>query len=377
MARDLIQEIESFIPAFSRRCVITDHLFTNANCILGSRSGSQSSGSSGSSVMSLRRNRAPSRPTEEIDYPTTDDDDVSGSEDEEEGHDPDAEAVQEAIDTPQPLVQLLRPQTAPTQRSHSSLSSRYRTPGPQASSSFATPGPFLPTQPQMGYAAPSAFSASPPPSRTRPLSLDPAPTHPAWDRSSARAFSPVMPLAQRPLGPVYDTPSGARTSPLEGAVQALQAHMAAMQERIDILEHMLLSRAGPGASPALSPPWVGSRNLDHDTNSRRSVIFDANDLGLWSLVARPTSALVKLFVFILRVILSPRLASSQPPSPILLILRRLALDASFVLMALWAAKRGWRASGARRKDVRAALGMLVHAVIGSERTPRQLADKGV
>jgi hypothetical protein len=60
-----------------------------------------------------------------------------------------------------------------------------------------------------------------------------------------------------------------------------------------------------------------------------------------------------------------------------MIMRRLTLDASFVFFALFLAKKGWRASGARRRDVKAALTMLARAVIGKERSPRAMVERGV
>jgi hypothetical protein len=283
--------------------------------------------------------------------------DETGSE---EGDDDDqlsqGEADVEAADAARPLVPLPRAPTAPTQRSHSSLSgvsgSRYRTPGGHSLgglSLYHTPISFPPTQPHSGHIAPSAFSGSPP-ARPLPLPLGPDPSH-----AGPSSWTPG-PL---PLAPAF------RASPVENAVQALQGTVAALQERIDVLEHMLLARAGPGHSPSLSPSWLGG-STDADSRAARSLAFDPADLGLWSLIVRPIAGLYRLLVYAVRLVLSPRLAGREPPSPVFMIIRRLALDASFAILVLFFAKKSIRASRTRRRDVQMALAMLLHAVTGKK-----------
>jgi hypothetical protein len=227
-------------------------------------------------------------------------------------------------------------------------------------STYVTPTPIPPpfphVQPQPTHVAASAFSGTPIPEAGS-----------AWGPSR-----PLSSFSPRPLPPAIAT----RGSPVEDALQALQGHVAALQERIDVLEHMLLSRAGPGRSPSLSPSWIGGSSALEAAGARR-IPFDASDLGLWSLVAQPIVRLCKMLTYLLKLVFAPRLAGGKPHSPAFLIVRRLALDASFVVLALFLTKKGLKASQTRRREAQTALAMLIRAVAGRKGAPRRMVHRGV
>jgi hypothetical protein len=67
-------------------------------------------------------------------------------------------------------------------------------------------------------------------------------------------------------------------------------------------------------------------------------------------------------------------------SPVLLVVRRLFLDASFVLAVLGLTRWMWRKTGLRRREVYVALGVLWRALVGSDAAPRKgrkMVDRGV
>lgn len=112
-------------------------------------------------------------------------------------------------------------------------------------------------------------------------------------------------------------------------------------------------------------------------------------MGLWSLVVAPLTRIVDslraLAIFIAYVPAEePRLYGDQrrrpATSPVLLVVRRLILDATFVLSVLGLMRWGWRKTGLRRREVYAALGVLWRALVGSEAAPqkgRLMVNRGV
>jgi hypothetical protein len=156
---------------------------------------------------------------------------------------------------------------------------------------------------------------------------------------------------------------------LEHAVENVQAHMAALAERLESLETLMnLSRSHVSHSPrAIGSP--SGRGLG-SPNSRRSPHWDIDDLGLWSLVLNPLSrgldALRELASFF---------AQNENQSPTSIIVRRLCLDVSFLVTVVAVIRTLWRRSGARRRDVRAALVVLWRAILGTK--PRSMIDQGV
>jgi len=88
--------------------------------------------------------------------------------------------------------------------------------------------------------------------------------------------------------------------------------------------------------------------------------LDFDDMGLWSLVLKPLlrglSSLQRLLWFFLR--------SEQNRTPVLIVVRRLLLDISFVFAVLGLLRAAWKKSGVRRREVGAALLVLWGAVTG-------------
>ncbi|KAH0840099.1 hypothetical protein J3R83DRAFT_1069 [Lanmaoa asiatica] len=88
-------------------------------------------------------------------------------------------------------------------------------------------------------------------------------------------------------------------------------------------------------------------------------------MGLWALVLKPLlqnlSFLQRLLVFFLK--------SGQDRSPVLIVVRRLCLDVSFVMMVVGVLRTAWIKTGTRRREVGAALIVLWGAVTGKRRIP--------
>ena len=262
------------------------------------------------------------------------------------------------------------------QRSSSSLSfsSRYKTP---QTGSFALSSPpprrmsVPPMQPLPNFATPSAFT-------------DPQTTV-AYTSSTSYAalLSSRDPASQsHPADPPYrshtttsrhSTTTGAYLRPpsqtaapvsLEYAMENVQAHIAALTERIDTLESSLATHTQPQAIS--SPRTSSGRGSPADSRSVSQVSeWDIEDMGLWTLVLKPLfrnlSYLQRLLVFFLK--------GGQDRSPVLVIVRRLCLDISFVMVVLSLLRTVWIKSGTRRKEVGTALTILWAAVTGRKRVP--------
>lgn len=149
-------------------------------------------------------------------------------------------------------------------------------------------------------------------------------------------------------------------------MENMQAHLAALTERIDTLESSFATQSNPQAqSPASLPSHVSSGRGSPADSGPVSQVFewDVDDMGLWTLVLKPLlqnlSFLQRFLVFFLR--------GGQDRSPVLIVVRRLCLDISFVMVVVGVLRTAWRKTGTRRKEVGAALIVLWGAVTGKKR----------
>lgn len=313
-------------------------------------------------------------------------------------------------------------------------------------------------QPLPAYETPSAFAGPSPPS-SAPLNLRSS-TSVSGTSTSAyahvhhpHAHALAYPHAGAVIGmhpqasasgsalSVEAPGSGAR-SPLERAVERVQAHLAALQERMETLEarvgggspygsHASFGgAAAPGVAPgigAYGPPartsprgspfgshYAHAYGLSGGGGSdmggslwRRLADFDGAEyfgwthMGLWSVTLVPLARLTRFLFRVLAFLLVrrgrerergrradvpgmggsgalPVPGDDEGMSPGLVVLRRLLLDASFVLVVAAIARAGWRRSGMRRREVLRALKGVWGAVVGpGTATGRVLIDRAV
>jgi len=222
-------------------------------------------------------------------------------------------------------------------RPQSSLSSRrYRTP---TAGSMASPPPIglHASQQPIGYEIPSAF--------TEPQSASHLPSSYLAQGTYAGPFSHNLTLSPHP----YPTPPEFRGQPqqisgrsfgvparpgsrptLEHAIENVQAHLAALTERLELLESV---SEHPHRSNISLPTGITSpryrRPGGSPTDRRGDYEWDLNDLGMWSLVLSPVTRvggtvrqLAKFF-------------ATSEHSPTLIVVRRLCLDMSFLFCVLW------------------------------------------
>ncbi|KAJ7873275.1 hypothetical protein B0H14DRAFT_3860091 [Mycena olivaceomarginata] len=265
--------------------------------------------------------------------------------------------------TPMPMPQINRPP--------SSVSShRYRT--PMAGSLATSPPPILnripETQPMPGFETPSAFGEQSNSSGFFPSSY---PRHPTFTPHTHNTEARCSPSLSNRMA--FPSPRPGSRPTIEHAIQNMQAHLAALSERIESLESFSgrLSRSRTSVSPRVggSPGWGpgrGSPGYGRDTHQ-----WDLDDLGMWSLVANPIArgieALREATTFFAR---------DENRSPTAMIVRRLALDTSFLLCVLAVIRALWKKSGVRRREVNAALLALWRAILGTKK-PRVMVDRGV
>ena len=182
------------------------------------------------------------------------------------------------------------------------------------------------------------------------------------------------PIYRRPGSAVHSAPAQGQLRPgsgltLERAVENVQSHLAALSERLETLE---ISQSSVRPRPAASPRDLNSPNR-FGSPSSGELIFDLDDMGLWSVVLQP---LAKLLASVRGV--AAFLAVNENRSPTFVVIRRLFLDLSFVLAALAVAKVGWRRSGLRRKEIFIALGVLWRAFTGGRiGRARRMVEQGV
>jgi hypothetical protein len=196
-----------------------------------------------------------------------------------------------------------------------------------------------------------------------------------------------------PLGALFSGQIDQRT-PVERAVESVQAHIAALTERVEMLESMTGRRQPPTLSSSSLLPLGSSSSFLGAPGPGRT--WDPSQMGLWSLVIAPLSRIVDslrtLTHFIAyipvesehhhvrdpRYRLSARGRGFSISTPVLLVVRRLLLDASFILTVLGLAGWMWRKTGLRRKEVYVALGVLWRALVGSNAAARRkMVDKAI
>ncbi|KIJ70473.1 hypothetical protein HYDPIDRAFT_23575 [Hydnomerulius pinastri MD-312] len=381
VAKDLIDELQSY--GGDPDNLVLSHTLT--------RSRSRGSESSGSTASEEHRRIPPAIASPQyqdpprLQYHESDADGESSSEGEE------GETGDEARDLPMRDTSHHQPRPL----SSVSLSSRYRTP---LTGSFAISSPppprrasVPPQQPLPNFETPSAFadpqSASIPSSSVYPSSTLYTGRYPSPSRDMMPQIQSALPYYNRGQGQpmVSGTPSrhysaaGGSVRPpsralsmsLEQAVENVQAHLAALTERIDTLESTLDSQ--PLAPAQRSTTSLHSRGSSgrgsparsHPSPPQYPFEIDFSDIGLWSLILKPLlkglSSLHALLRFFLR--------SDQQGNrgPVLMVVRRLCLDISFVLGVLGVLRVVWKRSGVRRREVGEALGVLWGAVLGKRR----------
>ncbi|KDQ07734.1 hypothetical protein BOTBODRAFT_38532 [Botryobasidium botryosum FD-172 SS1] len=298
--------------------------------------------------------------------------------------DADAEDEEEVHEIPRIPSALARP------RSALSSQHRYRTPlattaipNPSSSGVLPFPGPnpqLVPhTQPLPSFTTPSVFHNQP----SAALSPPYPPTHAPYPPHLAHSAE----LYPHP----YNAPSSAsithapihRSSPsaLERAVESVQASLAALHERLESLEHLnspppsaALSRANLHASHLHShshlSPHSSQRHLQRQLHE--STEWDMSHMGAWALVLRPLARIARYLSALSAFLLSP---STPNRSPTLLIIRRLMLDASFILFVLFWLRKAWLGAGMRRREVYQALTGVWWALVG--RKERVMVSRGV
>lgn len=308
--------------------------------------------------------------------------------------------------------------------------------GPQALGMHVATSSVPNVQPMPSYETPSAFPGPSPPISSSSL----LPTTPGMSAltnisgSGASAFTNLMhpyPANMYPGHASYHSGSahniqsqlggqgqglldsgitGPR-SPLERAMENAQAHITALQERMEMLESQVLggspyaSRSSFGGSngpmtqrsPQRSPyaSYFGSGNgrgrpgdgsLWAWMESIDEEYFGWEHMGLWSVMLAPMARLTKFLGRILAFLLVRRRTegagrgngNNAQISPALAVLRRLLLDASFVLALLFVGRKLWRRSGIRRQEVLTALAGVWGAIVGrGPALARQLVDRGV
>ncbi|KAG2077723.1 ACBP-domain-containing protein [Suillus decipiens] len=273
-------------------------------------------------------------------------DSSSSSEDDDEAHE--LPSVREPVQQPRPL---------------SSMSSRYRTP---ATGSLAMSPPLSglanvpPMQPMPTYQTQSAFVGQPAPIASSSV------YHPPGHYSGTYQSPEFAPQIQSALslrgGRFHGAEAPMRALSrlsLEQAVENLQMHLAAITERLDMLE----SHAVHPQRSTVSLPLKSSSGRGSPTDNRPEALeWDLDDMGMWSFILKPllrvTVSLKQLLIFFGR---------SENRSPVLTIVRRLFLDISFSLAVLGLLRLTWKKTATRRREVNAALILLWAAVSGTKR----------
>lgn len=259
-------------------------------------------------------------------------------------------------------------------RPHSSASARhYRT--PTANSLLSqTPmgGSNIPaTQPLPAFETPSAFPA---PAPSTPGSMYNIPARPNIEPMHLGHRPHSQPLL-RPIsaGHNHSPARPASRLTLERAVEHVQAHLAALTERLAVLEsrsiHNSALSSHNGSPRRTSYSYEGG--LAGSGRLSRRATWDLNDLGMWSYILKP---LYRALSFLYKS--AHFFASDESRSPTKMIVRRLCLDISFLLCVIAILGAFWRKSGMRRREVKVALVVLGRAMAGS-RVPGGLSERGV
>ncbi|KAH7888020.1 ACBP-domain-containing protein [Phlebopus sp. FC_14] len=349
LARDLINELQSY--GGDTENLVLSHTLTRSRASESSNSTSSDDHASTSRALLYSESQVLRDTTLHSDEDEAD----HSSEDGEHGDEPrELPYVRDSGQQPRPL----------------SSSSWYRTPitGSLAMSPPPQRASVPAVQPLPNFETPSAFaepgsvpSTYPPASHTGRHS-SPSRDLPPQIRSALPHYKAQTSSRQYSAGGSARPPSRVSLS-LEHAVENIQAHLAALTERLDSLESSIatqpqrstISLPSRGSSGRGSPPAHGVESLE----------WDVDDMGLWSLALKPVlrgvTSLQQLFFFFLR---------GEHQSPVLIIIRRLCLDISFTLSVLALLRIAWKKSRSRRTEVNAALVLLWGAVIGRRGRPR-------
>lgn len=247
---------------------------------------------------------------------------------------------------------------------------------------------------------------------TLPYNTIPLPPHARY----IRQYDPRSSLDD-PSPPNGPNGAGGGPSAVERALENVQAHIAALSERVEMLEAVTnahgLSRGLGGAggsmerhaslsSSSLFPGsahslFFGSSFLGMNSNQ----VWDPTQLGLWSTLVGPLSRVVdslrSIAAFLIYVPIEethlasqardrdPRFRSysysrrgyTSPSLSILLIIRRLILDVTFMFSFLGLVRFVWKRTGLKRRVIYNILGVVWRAIMGSERKVRVMVDRGV
>lgn len=193
-----------------------------------------------------------------------------------------------------------------------------------------------------------------------------------WSSPTHLASSGFREQPMQIPGRSYGTPTRPASRPtLERAIENVQAHLAALNERLESLESMSghphqssVSLPTRNSSPRFRSGGLGS------PADRGDYEWDLDDLGMWSLILSPVTrvgAALRLLA---------RFFATSEHSPTLIIVRRLCLDASFLFCVLWILRSIWRKTGMRRREVTLALKILGRAILGRQQE-RNLVNRGV
>lgn len=297
---------------------------------------------------------------------------------------------------------------------------------PQPHFPLAAVGPGQTHQPLPRYATPSAFDSTPATDTRNLSSASPSlpssfpttnlsyPPHLAHSNHALQPYSFRPPPPNQPIHSLISTDDRSHAAhttagttervlppalPLERAVESLQATLAALRERLELLEsHTFGSstslpgvRRLAGDSEFVNPSGgAGSANNAPNGSILR---WEPSRMGLWSTILVPATHIVNQIRYVLLFILTHPSTSSSLTSGgqsgrgrrrgsgdgsfnVRAIIRRLILDSSFVVVLFLALKTAWRASGIRRREVLRALRMVWLALAGGK-PKRTLVDKGV
>jgi hypothetical protein len=270
-------------------------------------------------------------------------------------------------------------------RPQSSISSqRYRT--PMAGSLAMSPPPHVgvpASQPMPIFETPSAFAE-------QGLASIPSSLYPTGssyvgqyselshqDMGSSPPIYPVHPHYRSINAPVPGGQYGVTSRPasgptLERTVENVQAHLAALHERLDSLESLTGQPPRSNMSlPGGSPGWGGPGRRSPANGGREHLEFDLEDLGMWSLVVNPITRAINFLRHV-----AAFFARNENRSPTLVVVRRLCLDVSFLFCVLAILGAAWKRSGVRRREIRIALKILGRAIVGSSKQ-RIMIEQGV
>ena len=262
-------------------------------------------------------------------------------------------------------------ESAQQTRPLSSLSSRYRTPVTGTLALSPPPARLAsvpPMQPMPAFETESAFAG--PQSTSIPSSSIYPPQTPYSGTYQPHVFSPQIHSAPSLRGRSYGAEAPMRPAsrlPLEQAIENVQTHLAAITERLDILESQMVHQQRSN----ISLPLRSSSGRGSPAHHPEALEWDLDDMGMWSFVLKPLSRVVvslkQLLIFFAR---------SESRSPVLTIVRRLCLDISFSLAILGLLRMTWKKTATRRREVNAALVLLWAALSGRNRG-RPMISRGV